>query len=198
MKENKISAKKTARQDARLKKEEAAKLRKQLILGPDLLIDKKGSDKALDQRILKVELICGRTIDLEKYNEYFNSTIRDYEKRIPQAWYHQVFRLHGWTIPKNGIIVHKPGIVAKYTVDILYGRFPKEVLPILEKYNPINEFGFRRFKHFQRLSPEADLRLQEYIQNSLAIMKKCTYWDEFVSEHAKAYGHPFQTSLFDE
>jgi hypothetical protein len=31
----------------------------------------------------------------------------------------------------------------------------------------------------------------------VGIMKRCKFWDEFVAEHAKAYGHPFQSSLFN-
>lgn len=195
MKRIENSSKKAAEQ---LKKsQEADALRKQLTIGPDLLIQRKGSDKSLDQKIEKIELISGEIIDPKELRAYIDTKINDYGIKFKQSWYREVFRLNGWEIPENGIISEKPSIVGSYTRDIIYGRFPKEVLPVLEVKNKFNEIGIRMYKHFQFLTPEGAKKLETYINQSEKIMKRCTYWDEFVREHAKEYGHPFQTSLFD-
>lgn len=181
-----------------LKKAQAAdELRKQLIIGPDSLIERKGSDKSLDQKLEKIVLISGEIIDVGKLYEYIDNKINDYGIQFQQSWYREIFRLNGWEIPAGGIISKKPSIVATYTIDIIYGRFPKEILPIIETKNRFNEIGARMYRHFQFLTPEGVEKLRKYLQESEDIMKRCTYWDEFVREHAKVYGHPFQMSIFD-
>ena len=179
------------------KAQEADELRKQLVFGPDSLIERKGSDKSLDKKIEKIELISGEIIDIKKLYEYIDNKINDYGVQFQQSWYREIFRLNGWEIPESGIISKKPSIVAKYTIDIIYGRFPKEVLPVIESKNKFDEIGIRMYKHFQFLTPEGVKKLSKYLEESELIMTRCTHWDEFVREHAKAYGHPFQMSLFD-
>jgi hypothetical protein len=195
MKKLKEQKKKTVEQLKKL--EEAELLRKQLVTGPDLLIEKKGADKSLDLRNEKVELISGEILDLKKLWHYIDSKINEYEKRFSQEYYKEIFRLNGWPIPENGIISKKPSIVAQFTIDYIYGRYPKEILPAIEKNNKYSQIGTRLYKHFQFLTPEGVVLLEKFIAESVGIMKRCKYWDEFVAEHAKAYGHPFQSSLFN-
>ncbi|CAN5159270.1 hypothetical protein BH23BAC1_BH23BAC1_27720 [soil metagenome] len=195
MKKEDEKNKKTVEQLKKLK--EADALREQLLFGPDLLIEKKGSDKSLDQRIEKIELISGETLDLIELRYYLDSKINEYEKKFSQEYYREIFRLHGWAIPENGIISKKPSIVAQYTKDYIYGRFPREVLPAIETRNKYDKIGMRLYKHFQFLTPKRVIELEKFIEDSITIMKSCNYWDQFVAKHAIAYGHPFQTSLFN-
>lgn len=193
MKEHKHTITKTK---VDLLKESEQELRHQLILGAELLIQVKGTDEALDRRIEKVQLLSGETVNLIEYNKYIASKINAYHKRFPQAFYQEVFRLMGWHIPQNGIISHKPSIVGKFTKQIIYGRFPKEILPAIENKNQYDIMGMRSYKHFQFLTPEGVELLERYIEDAIIIMKKCKYWNEFVEMHAKNYGNPFQSSLF--
>jgi hypothetical protein len=178
------------------KQEEANALREQLIFGPDLLIERKGSDKSLDLRLEKVELISGEILDLKKLWHYIDRKINEYEKRFSQEYYKEIFRLNGWPIPESGIISQKPNIVAQFTKDYIYGRYPKEILPAIEINNKYSEIGIRLYKHFQFLTVDGVVLLEKFIAESVVIMKRCKYWDQFVAEHAKEYGHPFQSSLF--
>lgn len=181
-----------------LKKEEAALLRQQLALGPDLLIKKKSSDEALDQRLTEIELINGQSIDLKKLKDYIDGKIAKYARRFGQDFYAEIFRLNGWAIPASGVIAHKPGVVGQITIDIIYGRFPKEILPQLRQFNKYDEIGMRMYKHFQLLSDDAGKKLDIFIADSVALMKQCKHWNEFVRKHAEKYGHPFQGSLFKD
>ncbi|HTA27961.1 MAG TPA: P63C domain-containing protein, partial [Bacteroidia bacterium] len=137
-------------------------------------------------------------INLKGLRHYIDNKINAYAKKFGQDFYMQIFRLNGWAIPANGKISRKPGVVGKFTIDIIYGRFPKEVLPQLEGNNRFNEIGMRLYKHFQFLTPEGVQKLEQFIKDSVKIMERCHNWSEFVSEHAKAFGHPFQTSLLFE
>lgn len=182
----------------RLKKaEEAEALRLQLMQGPESLIQRKQTDRSLDHRIEKVELLGGKIINLRELQDYLDGMIHDYGVMFKQNFYKQIFRLNGWKMPECAKIKEKPSIVAVYTNDFIYGRFPKEILPKLQGNNQFNEIGVRMYRHFQFLSEEGAKKLETFIEDAVAIMERCTTWDEFVKEHAKAYGFPFQTSLFE-
>jgi hypothetical protein len=56
--------------------------------------------------------------------------------------------------------------------------------------------GKRLHKHFQWLSLIGDDDLKQYINEAMAVMKKCTYWYEFRRAYAKEYGLIYQGDLF--
>jgi hypothetical protein len=155
------------------------------------------SDRKLDRENQKIKLRSGKIIDLYELDKYIDDKINTYAKEFGQDYYLEIFRLNGWKIPESGIISYKPNIVGRYTIDIIYGRFPKEVLPTIEGNNKYNEIGIRLYKHFQFLTPKGIELLEKFIEDSVIVMKKCKFWDEFVEEHARIYGFPFQTSLFN-
>lgn len=179
--------------------EEENALRLKLTAGPDELIKTKYTDAALDSYLEKIELINGRIINVKEILAYIDGKIRDYGIKFRQEFYKEIFRLKGWVIPDSGVIKEKPQIVAVYTALYIYGRFPKEILTELQDSNKFNdEMGQRMYKHFNLLTPDGVIKLEKFINDSIDIMKKCQNWDEFVREHAKAYGKPFQTSLFSD
>lgn len=195
MKKTKVLDSKTAE---KLKKiEDNNRLRLQLTSGPDLLIEKKKSDTSLDFRIEKIELINGRVINIKELRAYIDGKIHDYGIKFHQEFYREIFRLNSWALPVSGIIKEKPNIVAEWTNLYIYGRFPKEVLPEIQGNNDYNAIGIRLYRHFQFLTEEGIVKLENFILEAIQIMKRCTTWDEFVKEHAIAYGFPFQTSLFN-
>src|SRR5438093_3455263 len=47
-----------------------------------------------------------------------------------------------------------PGVVGKYTNDLVYARLAPGVLDELRRLNPPTEKGYRRYRHHQFLTPE--------------------------------------------
>lgn len=47
-----------------------------------------------------------------------------------------------------------PGVVGKYTNDIVYSRLAPNVLEELQRINPPTELGYRKYKHYRFLTPE--------------------------------------------
>lgn len=102
--------------------------------------------------------------------------------------------MNGWTIPARGI-TEKPHVIAQYTNEIIYQRFSKEVLPMLQHLNPYCAMGFRMHKHFQWLTPEARVYLLRFIDEAIAVMRTCTNWYEFRIKYGKQFGLSFQLKM---
>lgn len=100
-------------------------------------------------------------------------------KRFPDEFYHQIYRLRGWSWPPTGRA--KPPLLGHITNDVVYDRLPDGVLPKLRELNPTDEDSKRRkYKHHQFLSTEVgqpDLR--DHILQILPLMKVSKTWEGF-------------------
>jgi len=116
---------------------------------------------------------------------------------VKTGWefYREINRLNKWDIPESELYL-KPPIVGKYTNEIIYGRYPKEVLPLLQNLNPYVRIGYRYVKHFQWLTETGQKQLEGFIKDSVDTMKKCNNWNEFRIRYAREFGVPFQLSIF--
>lgn len=95
----------------------------------------------------------------------------------------------------QGKIRHKPSIVGVYTNDLIYRRFPKEILPTIQVLNPYIILGVRMYKNFQLLTPHGQSLVKEYIQDSIDLMSVCTDWYDFRCKYALKYNLSFQLRL---
>jgi hypothetical protein len=111
-----------------------------------------------------------------------------------QDFYKEINRLNGWSIPA-GLIHHKPRIVGRFTKEIIYGRFPKDLIIVLQGLNPYVGFGVRQHKHFQFLNEEGKNLVEHYINEAIELMKECENWHEFRLKLCKKYGVPYQLPL---
>lgn len=169
-------------------------LRLKLLQSPEDKIQEKFSDKNLDRRN-EIELISGRIINLDEEREnterIIATALKDYSKRVPQIYYREIFRLNGWNLPE-GNISEKPSIVGRFTNQIIYSRFNKEVLPQLQRLNPYIVLGMRNFKHFQWLTEEGQRLFDNYIQDAISVMQESSDWYDFRVKHATKFGVTFQ------
>jgi len=135
---------------------------------------------------------------LEKILEaYINKELMKWQKRFPDEWYENLFRIRGieW---KNG--TDRPSYIGRITNDIIYDRLPKGVLTELKKLNPPNEeTGRRKYKHHQFLTPNiGHPKLQEIITGTNTLMKISPNWRKFYSLLQRAFpkhGDPLELDL---
>jgi hypothetical protein len=171
---------------------------KQLILDlTEQNIVDKFSDKNLDRENEKIRLISGVEISISGFNAFIAKKIQAYAPRVPKEFYRQINRLNGWIIPEKDLYL-KPPIVGRYTNEIIYGRYPREILPTLQILNPYVRMGLRTVKHFQWLNESGQKQFDTYIQEAIIEMKECNSWYEFRVKYTRMYGVPFQLSLFPE
>lgn len=156
---------------------------------------KRFSDANLDKEIEKRQLL-EVVADYWKIKSIGNNIVPDpteYEKIFPQEFYKEIYRLHGWPIPKS--ISSKPWIVGKYTNEIIYFRFSSEVLPFLRIINPYKIPGKRKHKHHQYLSEGGRIKLAQFIEEATKEMKNHDDWNSFRIAYCSKYNVPYQLKL---
>jgi len=163
----------------------------QLILKADLLLPNYGTDEALDRQLEKVELQSGKIIFLKDISNFLTQKPQDYYPLFPAVFYKEIFRLNSWTYIPN----ERPHIVGVWTLDLIYSRFDRTVLPALQILNPFSDIGLRLYKHFQFLNEQGKIKLIGYINDAVGLMKTCTSWYEFRVKYGVLYNLPVQGRL---
>lgn len=74
------------------------------------------------------------------------------QKRFPDEFYRQMFRLKNWTYPRPSS--KRPGIVGTYTNKYVYDLLPPGVKEELQRVNPTVKPGQRKHKHHQFLTED--------------------------------------------
>jgi hypothetical protein len=113
-------------------------------------------------------------------------------------YYKEIFRLNFWSEDayKN---YYKPREVAIWTVRLIYGLFMKELPTIMEELRAKNKYiGFcvRRYKFFQFLTPDAQTKLDGFIEDCIKMMKLYNDWESFEKAYCEINELPYQQRLF--
>jgi hypothetical protein len=117
---------------------------------------------------------------------YISDELMKWQKRFPDEWYENLFRLHNWEW--KGREFNPPRIVGKITNEIIYERLPKGVLEELKSKNPPDEKGNRRMRYHQWLTPEiGHPKLQEIITGTNTLMKISPNWRKFKEHLVRAF-----------
>jgi hypothetical protein len=107
-------------------------------------------------------------------------------KRFPDEFYQQIFRLKKWQW--NGLSVKRPGVVGKYTIDLVYERLAPGIVEELERINPKNEKGNRSHRHHQWLTEDiGHPALAQHLYALIGFMRVSGDWDQFYRMVQRAY-----------
>jgi len=129
--------------------------------------------------------------------KYMAEELRPYEVTFPNKFYRKIYELNNWQYDENNS--KRPGVVGKWTNQIIYSRFPKGVFTKIKELNPRLDSGQLKNKNFQWLSEEDGINaLKEYISNAIFLMDSSSNWRKFKSALAKATGQSYQVDMFDE
>lgn len=119
-------------------------------------------------------------------DRYLAKELAAWAKRFPDEFYQQMFRLKGW--PFNPLSVAKPGVVGKYTVDLIYERLAPGLVEQLEKANPKTESGTRKSRHHQWLSSDVGHpALAQHLHAVIGFMRACSSWEQFLGMLDRAF-----------
>lgn len=120
-------------------------------------------------------------------------------KRFPDEFYREMFRLKGWAypMPKGG----KPGVVGKYTLNIVYERLAPGLVDELNAKNPRLDSGNRKAKHHQWLTDDVGHpALANHLHATMGLMRASKDWRMFNTLMDAAFpvkGHQFPLALDD-
>jgi hypothetical protein len=84
---------------------------------------------------------------------YISPDLLPWQKRFPDVYYKELFRLNGWDYTVNGI-KKRPGVIGKWTNKLIYEQLPKDVLKTLKEKTPKSEAGNYTARFFQSLTPD--------------------------------------------
>jgi len=111
-------------------------------------------------------------------DKYLLHEFAKWAKRFPDSFYREMFRLRGWTYP--AVSGGKPGVVGKYTMDIVYQRLAPGLVKELELRNPKEDTGRRKAAHHQWLTEDVGHpALSEHLHAVTGLMRACDDWEQF-------------------
>lgn len=82
---------------------------------------------------------------------YISEELLPWQKRFPDVFYKELFRLNGWDYTVNGI-KKRPGVIGKWTNILVYDQLPKGVLDELKKKTPRSKSGNKTARYHQYLT----------------------------------------------
>ena len=125
----------------------------------------------------------------ELLKAYISEDLLKWQKRFPNKYYREIFRLYGWEYDENSS--KRPGFVGTFTKMYIYDLFPEEVIKEIEKRNPIvqNQNSWsRRKRHHQFLTTDIGIpQLDHYISKLLGVMALSDNKEEFKKNFKKAF-----------
>tara|TARA_R110002020_G_scaffold173767_3_gene364698 strand:+ start:460 stop:1065 length:606 start_codon:yes stop_codon:yes gene_type:complete len=146
------------------------------------------------------ELRNGKTTSLynesEKIKILIETKPRNHQPRFSQ-FFNELGRIANWSEEEKQSY-HKPPIAAQTINEIVYGRFPKEVIQHIHSKNPYIKYCTRQHKNYYFLTDEGVILLERFIEDAVDLMRECHSVYEFRNRHFELYGVGFQTALFEK
>jgi len=137
-----------------------------------------------------IRLINGEELDLN----VLASTIQKHGPQFSQEFYNQIYRVYGLTGDPKAF--RKDKVCADLTIEVIYSRFNKEVLPTIQIQNKYKGYMEREHKYYQFLTDEGILMLQDFIGDAIAALEKCNTAYDFRKMMFEDHKVAFQTDLF--
>lgn len=112
---------------------------------------------------------------------YINDELLKWQKMFPDTFYFEIFRLNKWDYNVNGI-KNRPGVIGKWTNELIYKQLPKGVLEELKSKTPKSVEGNYTKRFFQSLTPDiGHPALTAQIYKVIGLMNISNTWNEFKS-----------------
>lgn len=130
---------------------------------------------------------------------YISEELLPWQKRFPDIFYKELFRLNGWDYTVNGI-KKRPGVIGKWTNTIIYEELPKGVLDELKKKTPKSASGNRTERYHQYLTEDiGEPHLEKQINKMITLFQVSDnmkqFWQNFKKIKIRQMEIPFD---FDE
>jgi len=104
-----------------------------------------------------------------------------WQKMFPDTFYYEIFRLNGWDYSVKGI-KNRPGVIGKWTNELIYNQLPKGVLEELKAKTPKSNEGNYTARFFQSLTPDiGHPALTAQLYKVIGLMNISNNWNEFKS-----------------
>lgn len=110
---------------------------------------------------------------------YVSDDLLPWQKRFPDEFYKNIFRLNGWDYTQRGI-KKRPGVIGKWTLELVYNQLPYGVIDELKRLTPKDDSGKFSARLHQSLTHDiGHPHLTNQINQVIGMMKGCDTWSEF-------------------
>lgn len=122
--------------------------------------------------------------DLQRFfDRFFAEEAHPWVRTFYPEFYEQICRLKGWPA---SYAISRPVAIAMITRDVVYSRVGPEVLPELDRRNPMIAIGGkkrRKRKFHQELTRDyGHPKLREHLTGIVYIMRGCHSWHQFMNK----------------
>lgn len=119
---------------------------------------------------------------------YIASELLPWQKRFPDEFYKEIFRLNGWDYTVTGI-KQRPGVIGTWTKKLIYHQLPKGVLKELYEKTPRTAKGKLAAKLHQSLTTDiGNPHLEKQLVSVVTLMNISKDWKEFLRFFNKKFG----------
>lgn len=132
----------------------------------------------------------------EFLRELIGSELAKWEKKFPQEFYKQTFRLKGWRFDANS--TRRPMQMAQITAEYIYRRLGPEVLEELRRLSPKDESGRRKNKLFQWFTADVGHpALDRQLEKCIIVATASRDWESFKEGMDRVSPDPNKTPRLD-
>jgi len=111
--------------------------------------------------------------------KYISEELLPWQKKFPDIYYQELFRLNQWDFTVNGI-KKRPSCIGKWTNTIIYKQLPQDVLKTLKEQTPKSDKGNRVHRFHQLLTLDiGEPHLNAQINQVLALFRVADTMEEF-------------------
>lgn len=119
---------------------------------------------------------------------YIAAELLPWQKRFPDDFYKEIFRLNGWDYTVNGI-KQRPGVIGTWTKKLIYHQLPKGVLKELYEKTPRTTTGKLAARLHQSLTTDiGNPHLEKQLVSVITLMNISKDWREFLRFFNKKFG----------
>lgn len=116
---------------------------------------------------------------------YISEELLPWQKRFPDIFYRELFRLNRWDFTVKGI-KQRPGVIGKWTNKLIYEQLPDGVLQVLKSKTPKSSKGNKTARYHQSLTLDTgNPHLEAQIQQIITIFQIPDTMDEMWSHFEK-------------
>ena len=157
--------------------------------------------------IALVDEVTGYQYEREKdelqkiLHKYIAPELLTWQKKFPDVYYKELFRLNGWDYTLNGI-QKRPGVIGKWTNTLIYGQLPKGVLDELKRVTPKSSDGNYTARFHQNLTLDiGEPNLTQQINQVVTLFQLSDnmehMWQQFEKLKIRQSGHLELPFYFD-
>lgn len=121
-------------------------------------------------------------------SKYIAKELLPWQKRFPDEFYKEIFRLNGWDYNVKGI-QQRPGVIGTWTKNLIYSKLPEGVLKELYDRTPRTSTGKLAAKLHQSLTSDiGNPHLEKQLVSVITLMNISKDWREFMKYFNKKFG----------